>query len=105
MKIIIIIIAAEILAFVQRKYFCASQCQRECTMSFQMKEVHIGELIKKELQRQHKSTNWLAQRICCEQSNVYKMFKRKSLDVEKLMQISVLLNHNFLKDCYIEKNK
>lgn len=71
-------------------------------MSFVMKDVHIGQLIQDELNRQGRTVNWFAKGIYCEKSNVYKMFKRKSIDLAQLMKISEVLNHNFLKDCYEE---
>ncbi len=57
-------------------------------------------MIKDELKKQGRSASWLAKRIYCERTNVYKLFKRKSLDLEQLMQISRILDHDFLKDCY-----
>ena len=65
-----------------------------------MKDVHIGQLIKSELKRQGRTVSWLAEKIVCEKTNIYKMFRRKSIDLEQLMRISEALNHNFLKDCY-----
>ena len=71
-------------------------------MNFVMKDVHIGQLIQEELIRQGRTVNWFAKGIYCEKSNVYKMFKRKSIDMAQLMNVSEVLNHNFLKDCYEE---
>lgn len=71
-------------------------------MYFTMKDVHIGQMVQKELVRQGRTVVWFAKTICCEKSNVYKLFKRKSIDLEQLMKISQVLNHNFLKDCYEE---
>lgn len=71
-------------------------------MKFLMKDVHIGNMIKEELNSQGRSVNWLAKSIYCEKSNIYKMFKRKSIDLEQLMKISEVLGHNFLKDCFEE---
>ena len=71
-------------------------------MQFVMKDVHIGSLIQQELNYQGRTVNWFAKGIYCEKSNVYKMFKRKSIDLAQLMKISEVLNHNFLKDCYEE---
>ena len=65
-----------------------------------MKDVHIGQLIKSELKRQGRTANWIAAKIFCEKSNIYKLFRRKSIDLDQLMRISEVLNHNFLKDCY-----
>ncbi|MBQ3738958.1 MAG: helix-turn-helix domain-containing protein [Bacteroidales bacterium] len=63
-------------------------------------DIFIGQMIKDELKKQGRSASWLAKRIYCERTNVYKLFKRKSLDLEQLMQISRILDHDFLKDCY-----
>ena len=71
-------------------------------MSFVMKDVHIGQMIQDELNHQGHTVTWFAKGIYCEKSNVYKMFKRKSIDLAQLMKISEVLNHNFLKDCYEE---
>lgn len=73
-------------------------------MNFTMKrDVHIGEMIRQEMVSQGRSVAWLASKICCEKSNIYKLFKRKSVDVEQLMLISTTLKHNFLRDCFEEK--
>lgn len=72
-------------------------------MKFQMKDFHIGMMIQEELSRQGRTVVWLAKEIYCEKSNVYKLFKRKSIDFEQLLKISEVLNHNFLIDCYEER--
>lgn len=65
-----------------------------------MKDVHIGQIIFEEMKRQGRSAGWLAEQIFCEKSNIYKLFRRKSIDLYQLMRISEVLNHNFLKDCF-----
>lgn len=57
--------------------------------------VHIGNLIKEELTRQERSVTWFANKLCCERTNVYSIFKRKSIDTDLLQRISNILNHNF----------
>lgn len=57
--------------------------------------IHIGEEIRKELSKQQRSAKWLAEKINCERTNVYKIFRRESLDSEQLAKISIALNHNF----------
>lgn len=69
---------------------------------FTMKDVHVGKMIQDELTRQGRSVMWLSKQIYCEKSNIYKMFKRKSIDVLQLMHISEVMQHNFLKDCFEE---
>ena len=71
-------------------------------MSFTMKDIHVGNMIKKELKKQGRSVKWLAKEIYCEKSNIYKMFNRKSIDLGQLMLISNVLQHNFLRDCFEE---
>jgi hypothetical protein len=71
-------------------------------MVFKMKDVHVGNMIREELEQQGRTVIWFAKQIYCEKSNVYKMFKRKSIDLIQLMRVSEVLQHNFLKDCYEE---
>lgn len=68
-----------------------------------MKDVHIGSMIQYELKRQGKTPTWLASEIYCEKSNIYKLFKRKSIDLDQLLRISEVLQHNFLKDCFEDR--
>lgn len=64
------------------------------------KDLHIGHMIRAELDRQGRSASWLAKSIFCERSSIYKLFDRESIGIEQLMRISEVMNHNFLKDCY-----
>lgn len=57
--------------------------------------IHIGELIKKELQTQERSISWFANKLCCERTNVYSIFKRKSIDTDLLLRISLILHRDF----------
>lgn len=60
--------------------------------------VHIGKLIEKELHRQERTVTWFAQKLYCERTNVYNIFKRKSIDTELLLRISQILDHDFFED-------
>ena len=60
--------------------------------------IHIGSLIEQELRRQDWSVTWLASELHCDRTNVYKVFKRKSIDTRLLVDISVILQHNFFLD-------
>ena len=60
--------------------------------------MHIGQRIKEIMQQKHRSVIWVAQQIACERTNVYNIFKRKSLDARLLMRISVILEHDFFKE-------
>ena len=64
--------------------------------------LHIGNLIKEELERQERTVSWFARKLFCDRSNVYKIFKRPTIDTELLLRISVILNRDFFAD-YREK--
>lgn len=58
----------------------------------------IGQLIKQELARQERTVTWFARKLSCHRTNVYDIFTRGNIDLELLIRISKVLNHNFLKD-------
>ena len=60
--------------------------------------IHIGSLIEQELRRQDRSVTWFAAELHCDRTNVYKVFKKKSIDTKLLEDISVILQHNFFLD-------
>ena len=60
--------------------------------------IHIGSLIEQELRRQDRSVTWFARELSCDRTNVYKVFKKKSIDTRTLAKISVILQHNFFLD-------
>jgi hypothetical protein len=57
--------------------------------------IHIGHLIEQELRRQERSVAWFARKLHCDPSNVYKIFKKQSIDTQLLENISSILQHNF----------
>ncbi|GHT78828.1 hypothetical protein AGMMS50262_21870 [Bacteroidia bacterium] len=66
----------------------------------------IGKLICNKLKEQGRTTAWLAKKMCCDQSNIYKIYKKTNIDLIQLIQISIIMEFNFL-DCYsqfIRKN-
>ena len=60
--------------------------------------IHIGEVIRAELQRQGRSVKWFQQQINRSHSAVYDIFKSRDINTELLTTISNVLNHNFFKD-------
>jgi len=58
--------------------------------------VHIGEIIMKEVERQHMSEEVFADRINTSRSNVYNIYKRERFDTDMLRRISKALNKNIL---------
>lgn len=59
--------------------------------------IHIGELIYEELKRQERTPTWLAKKINCERTNIYYIFKQRSINTDLLERISVALGVNFFK--------
>ena len=66
----------------------------------QPKQVHIGELIKREFDKLPRSctVTWFARYLHCDRTNIYDIFSRQSIDTALLMRISCILNHNFFDD-------
>lgn len=60
--------------------------------------MQIGTIIKEELERQERSVTWLARKLSCDRSNVYRLFQKNSVDTFLLSRISVILNRNFFVD-------
>ncbi len=60
--------------------------------------LHIGRLVKSVFDASGMTVSEFARRINCERTNVYKIFDRRTIDVEMLVRISEILNHNFLTD-------
>ena len=59
--------------------------------------VHIGQLIEQELRRQRRSVSWFAKELYCDRTNVYKLFRKESVDTSLLYRISVILSHDFFR--------
>ncbi|MCQ2360395.1 MAG: XRE family transcriptional regulator [Paludibacteraceae bacterium] len=60
-------------------------------------EIHIGKIIKAELDKQGRKHCWLAKEIHCEPSNINKILNRKSIDCELLLEISKALQINLFE--------
>ena len=60
--------------------------------------IHIGEMIKKRLHAIERPPSWLAKKINCDRTNVYKIFRRASIDTALLLRISAVLNYDFFSE-------
>lgn len=60
--------------------------------------VHIGQMVKAVFDKSGMSVSELARQLRCERTNVYTIFRRRTVDVELLAMLSEILNHNFLDD-------
>ncbi len=61
-------------------------------------KLHIGQMIKAVFDESGISVSELARQLHCERTNVYTIFKRRTVDVELLANLSEILDHNFLDD-------
>ena len=59
--------------------------------------MHIGQLIRIELVRQHHSATWFAQEMGCSRTSVYKIFERSSIDTALLLRVCTVLKIDFFK--------
>jgi plasmid maintenance system antidote protein VapI len=61
-----------------------------------MKEqIHIGGLIKAKMEEDGRSASWLAEKLHCDRSNIYRIYRAHHIDTEQLLDISALLSHDF----------
>ena len=59
--------------------------------------MHIGQLIKQQMEAQGKTTSWLARELAYCRTNVYKIYDKKSIDTDLLLRISRLLQYDFFE--------
>ena len=50
--------------------------------------------------RQERGVSWLAEKLHCDRTNVYDIFKREGIDTRLLERISIILNRNFFSLYY-----
>lgn len=71
----------------------------------EMPSVHIGNMVRAELERQGKSVAWLAEQLNMQRPNCYRLLRSQSIHTDQLRQLSVLLKHDFFADCAaLERN-
>lgn len=60
--------------------------------------LHVGHLVQEELSRQRRSVVWLAERLYCDRTNIYRLFRKGDIDTGMLMRLSRILEHDFFAD-------
>ena len=58
-------------------------------------EIHIGKLIKTAMKEQGRKASWLAEQLHCDRTNIYKIFRKQSIDTELLTTVSKTLKVDF----------
>ena len=61
-------------------------------------EYDFGEAIKKILSEQERSEAWLARKVHCDPGNFNRILKKRSIDIDLLRRISIVLGYNFIKE-------
>ena len=61
-------------------------------------KIHIGKMIKAELDRQEHSIIWFCKKINRSRQNCYYIFSNPDIDISLLQTICKALNHNFFCD-------
>ena len=61
-------------------------------------EIHIGQMIKEELERQWRSVVWLANEIHRSRQNCHNIFNNPDINTYLLIKICEVLDHNFFSD-------
>lgn len=57
--------------------------------------MHIGRLIKEQMEAQGKTVSWLARELAYCRTNIYKIYDKKSIDTDLLLRICSLLDYDF----------
>lgn len=73
-------------------------------MRTDLKSIHIGELIKEKLNERGFTYAEFARKLNCDRTNVYNIVKSKSIDIERLIHISNILDFDFIKHYYYDIN-
>ena len=61
-------------------------------------EIHIGMKIREKMKEEGRSVNWLAKKLNCNRSNIYKIYEKSNIDITQLLRISRVLNYDFFSD-------
>ena len=57
--------------------------------------IHIGKIIQNHLQEKGIAASWLAKKIHCHKTNMYKIFQKQDIDTKLLISISLALEIDF----------
>jgi len=68
-------------------------------------EIHIGKMIQDKMEEGGRKAIWLAQKLSCDRSNIYKIYEKPNMDIIQLLHISQILNHDFFSDISVAFKK
>ncbi len=67
-----------------------------------LKNKYIGAIIREKVDEQGMSYTEFARRINCARTSLYNIFNSKSIDIERLIQISLVLEYDFIHEVYLK---
>lgn len=59
--------------------------------------LHIGQCIKARLEKEGRTTVWLAQQLGCHRTNLYNIYEKQTIDTGVLLRISKILEYDFFQ--------
>ena len=65
------------------------------------KSIHIGNLIRRRLDASGMTYTDFARRINCERQSLYYLFGCQSIDINRLLLISKVLDYDFIRNVYL----
>jgi transcriptional regulator with XRE-family HTH domain len=68
-----------------------------------LKEINIGKQIREVMKQNHWNEDYLATRLGCTQGMVSQLLRNKSLKVKKLIEISDILQYDFISRVYLSQ--
>jgi transcriptional regulator with XRE-family HTH domain len=73
-------------------------------MDANLQNIHIGSIIKEVLTKKSMTVTEFGNKINRERTTVYDIFSRKSIDIDLLIQISNVLDYDFIHEVYFPQN-
>lgn len=67
-------------------------------MPLKLKDVHIGQLVEQKLREANISKQEFAEKLGIPQQNAHRIFKKSSIDTDKLAKICQILDYNFFDE-------
>jgi ribosome-binding protein aMBF1 (putative translation factor) len=66
-----------------------------------LSSIHIGKIIKQEIQKQNIMEKTLSDTLSCSQSTVSRIFSEPDIDIERLILFSYQLDYDFIRNIYL----
>ena len=74
-------------------------------MDANFKDIYIGKLIQQKVEGRHITYSEFARIIHCSRTTLYSLFNSKSIDTERLLHISKVLDYDFINEVYLKQAK